>query len=67
MATTEEQAFLTVRELALHLRVSLRTAYQLVSAGEVPRVRVGSQWRIPRAELERQLAEQVAEEQRGQA
>jgi excisionase family DNA binding protein len=56
MATTTQQGhFLTVDELGEFLRVSRTVAYQLVKRGEVPRVRVGSQWRIPRAELERQL------------
>jgi excisionase family DNA binding protein len=51
-----EQHFLTVDELAAYLRVSRRTAYQLVTDANVPRIRVGGSWRIPRAELERQLA-----------
>jgi excisionase family DNA binding protein len=54
--TEQEQAFLTVSELARFLRVSRTTAYQLVWSRQVPRSRVGGQWRIPRAELERQLA-----------
>lgn len=53
----EGSAFLTVRELAAYLRVSLRTAYQLIYDGAVPAARVGGQYRIRRAELDRQLAE----------
>jgi len=59
MSTTERRHFLTVDELADYLRVSRSMAYKLVQGGNVPRVRVGGQWRIPRAELERQLAEQT--------
>jgi len=59
MSTTEQRRFLTVDELADYLRVSRSMAYKLVQGGNVPRVRVGGQWRIPRAELERQLAEQT--------
>jgi len=60
MSTTAERPeFLTVRELARYLRVSLRTAYQLVSSGAVPAVKVGGQHRIPRAELDQRLAEQA--------
>ena len=55
-ATHERPDYLTVRELADLLGVSLRTAYTLVTSGEVPAVRVRSLWRVPRAELERQLA-----------
>jgi putative molybdopterin biosynthesis protein len=56
MPITDEH-FLTVRELAAYLRVSRRKAYELVANGEVPSVRIGSALRIPRAELDRQLAE----------
>jgi excisionase family DNA binding protein len=58
MANTEQRHFLTVDELGRFLRISRTKAYELVWAGEVPRIRVGGQWRIPRAELERQLDEQ---------
>jgi excisionase family DNA binding protein len=57
--TTVEAAYLSVRELALYLGVSRRTAYELIWTGAVPSVRVGGQHRVPRAELERQLAEQT--------
>jgi excisionase family DNA binding protein len=50
-------AFLTVAELADLLRVSQRTAYQLVETSAVPTVRIGGQWRIPVSQLERWLAE----------
>jgi excisionase family DNA binding protein len=53
----DEQRFLTVDELAVFLRVSRSKAYQLVWSGEVPSVRIGGSWRIPRAELERHLEE----------
>jgi len=54
--TTAIPEILTVRELCDYLRVSPRTAYQLVAAGQVPAVKVGGQWRIPRAGLERHLS-----------
>jgi excisionase family DNA binding protein len=58
MATTEQPQpeLLTLRELAGYLRVSMRTAYQLAKDGDVPAVKVGGSWRIPRAALEQQLA-----------
>ena len=55
MATTAEPQFLTVREAADHLRISVTKAYQLVASGEIPAVRVGGQYRIPRAVLARHL------------
>lgn len=57
MSTTEQPELLTVQELASYLRVGMRTAYQYVTDGVVPAVKVGGQWRIPRAELERQFRE----------
>ena len=57
MSPTEQTTFLTVRELATYLRVSRTKAYQLVASGEVPAVRVGGQFRIPRALLAKSLAE----------
>jgi excisionase family DNA binding protein len=59
MATTTAEHFLTIRELAAYLRVSRTTAYELVRNGEVPSVRVGGQFRIPRVELDRRLAESL--------
>ena len=41
----------------MYLRVSRTKAYQLVASGEVPAVRVGGQFRIPRALLAKSLAE----------
>ena len=46
-----EPEFLTVDEVAELLRVSARTVQRLLKEGKLPGVRVGRQWRIPRAEL----------------
>lgn len=56
---TEAAEYLTVRELAAELRISLRTAYTLVRTGQIPAVRVGSQLRVPRHALERHLADML--------
>jgi excisionase family DNA binding protein len=53
---TTPSPFLTVAETAQILRVSLRTAYTLAERGDIPSVRVGGQWRIPRVELEQRLS-----------
>lgn len=57
--TTVEAAYLSVLQLARYLGVSRHTAYALVREGAIPSVRVGGQYRIPRSELERQLAAQT--------
>lgn len=59
--TTERPEFLSVRELGEYLRVSLRTAYQLVYDGAVPAVKIGGQYRIPRRELDRRLSKTMGE------
>ncbi|MEO0260575.1 MAG: helix-turn-helix domain-containing protein [candidate division WOR-3 bacterium] len=46
-----EPEFLTVEEVAELLRVSTRTVQRLLKEGGLPGVRIGRQWRIPRAEL----------------
>lgn len=56
-ATATTGAFLTVRELADYLRVSSSKAYDLVGSGEIPAVRVGGQYRIPKVALARHLAQ----------
>jgi excisionase family DNA binding protein len=56
---TTESAYISIRELAAYLGISRRTAYSLVVGGSVPSVRIGGPHRIPRAELERQLAERL--------
>jgi excisionase family DNA binding protein len=60
MDTTQSPELLTLPELASYLRVGMRTAYKLASTGAVPAVKVGGQWRIPRAELDAQLSKRAA-------
>lgn len=48
-------AVLTVKEAAALLRVGRNQAYDMVRSGEIPAVRYGSSWRIPRAALVKTL------------
>jgi excisionase family DNA binding protein len=57
--TSQRPELLTVRELGQYLRVSRRTAYQLINEGKVPHVRIGGSIRIPRAQLDEQLADSM--------
>ncbi len=41
----------TVREAATYLRISARTVYRLIEAGQIGAVRIGKQWRIPSNDL----------------
>jgi len=48
---------LTVSEVAHAMRVSNMTVYRLIKGGDLPAVRVGKNYRIREAEVERYLAE----------
>ena len=63
MVTTGAQALfgdgstlLTVAEVASVMRVSTMTVYRLIKSGDLPAVRVGHNYRVRGAEVERYLA-----------
>lgn len=56
-----EAAFLTVAEVATMMRVSKMTVYRLVHSGELPAIRVGKSFRVPRAVIEKYLAQPYIE------
>lgn len=43
-----EMTFMTVAEVAAVMRVSKMTVYRLVHSGELPSVRVGRSFRVPK-------------------
>ena len=47
-----DETFLTTDEVLAYLRVNLRTVYRLVSAGKIPAVRVGRQWRFRKTDID---------------
>ena len=57
-AATQEHSlpkYLTVRELQHELRISEKLAYRILQSGEIPSVRIGHVYRIPRRQLEEVL------------
>jgi excisionase family DNA binding protein len=50
---------LTVAEVAASMRVSNMTVYRLIKGGQLAAVRVGKNFRIREAEVERYLAERA--------
>jgi excisionase family DNA binding protein len=54
-------AYLTVAEVAGHLRVSNMTVYRLVQSGELAAVRVGRSYRIREDDVDRFLAERYTQ------
>lgn len=53
--------FLTVAEVADHLRVSNMTVYRLIQAGEMPAARVGKSYRIREDDIDAYLAARYTE------
>lgn len=54
-----ERDFLTIREVASRLGVSTGRIYQRIGAGEIPALREGRRFRIPRLAWERWLESQA--------
>jgi excisionase family DNA binding protein len=53
--------FLTVAEVARILRISNMTVYRLISAGQLPAVRVGKSYRLREEDVDRYLADRFTE------
>jgi len=51
-----EARFLTVPEVAAELRLTQQATRGLIRRGDLPGVRLGKAYRVPRADLERRLA-----------
>jgi excisionase family DNA binding protein len=51
-------ALLTMDEVLGYLRVTSRTIYRLIKAGDLPAVRVGRQWRFRQSDLDAWLSRQ---------
>lgn len=49
--TLKPPNLLTVQEVADLLRVHQRTAYRLITKGDIKAIKIGSQWRVPEAAL----------------
>ncbi len=49
------QALMTLDEVAAYLRLSKDTVYRMVKSGRIPAVKVGTQWRFRRPEVEQWL------------
>lgn len=54
--TFSEARFLTVREVADHMRVSSMTVYRLIKGGDLPAVRVGRSFRVSASDVDAYLS-----------
>jgi len=51
-----DDQFLTTEQVLEYLRLNLKTVYRLISAGKLPAIRVGHQWRFRKSDLDAWLA-----------
>jgi len=58
----KDPLFLRISEAARLLSMSRSAAYAAIRSGQLPSVRVAGKWRIPRAALERLLAQAMPDE-----
>ena len=49
---------MTVKELAVYLKIAEKTAYRFASEGKVPGFKVGSAWRFRKSEINRWISQQ---------
>ncbi len=49
-------AYVTVAEVARHLRVSNMTVYRLINSGDLPALRIGKSYRLREEDVDRYLA-----------
>jgi excisionase family DNA binding protein len=50
---------MTLKEVALFLKVAEKTVYRLVQDGKIPAFKVGGSWRFKRAELDTWIQSQT--------
>jgi excisionase family DNA binding protein len=55
--------FLTIAEVSQTLRLKPQTLYKMIKEGEIPAVRVGSQWRIPEEKFQEWINQKLAPRQ----
>lgn len=48
-----ESDIMTVKDLALYLKIAEKTAYRFASEGKIPGFKVGSAWRFRKAEIDK--------------
>ena len=53
---------LTLKEVAVYLKLAEKTAYKLAAAGKLPGFKVGGSWRFKREDIDRWIEEQKNKE-----
>ena len=55
---------LTVKEVAVYLKLAEKTAYRLAAEGKLPGFKVGGSWRFRKADIQTWIEQQRARDQR---
>lgn len=53
-----ESDIMTVKDLALYLKIAEKTAYRFASEGKLPGFKVGSAWRFRKGEIDQWIEKQ---------
>jgi excisionase family DNA binding protein len=53
-----ESDIMTVKDLALYLKIAEKTAYRFASEGKLPGFKVGSAWRFRKTEIDKWIVKQ---------
>ncbi len=53
-----ETDVITIRELAVYLKMAEKTLYRLAAEGSVPGFKVGGAWRFRKSEIDKWIVEQ---------
>jgi excisionase family DNA binding protein len=59
--TETDGEILTLDEVAAYLKAGKKTVYRLAQQGQIPSFKLGGTWRFRRIELDRWIAEQIAD------
>lgn len=56
-----ETDVITIRELAIYLKMAEKTLYRLAAEGTIPGFKVGGSWRFRKTEIDKWIKKQEAE------
>lgn len=59
-SSPDENAIMTIGEVADYLKVTERTIYRLAGAKQIPAFKVGGSWRFSKADIEAWIRDQNA-------
>jgi len=58
---SQNDEILTIEEVALRLKISKMTAWRWINLGKLPAFKIGSQWRVKLADLNKSVDDKISE------